>query len=185
MPKRDETPWAEYENILKDAKAATLQAPTSSAKFLSFSKTEAVSISSLGFEGCSGIVIAGTEGAIVGHYTQPATSTAKALTEVEDLYNKHNTALTKALGWVYAEVHPDNHSKLLNPAQVDAFSKLIERLLKAPPQLVYYFDVSSNPKSLNTPAWGLVLVNIAKGGLMSPTVRFVDAAWQDSILSMS
>lgn len=88
----------------KDKQGRSTTVGTSDDDWIDFSGPGPHILSSDGFEGCVGVILASNKGAILGHYTQTPGDLTKAQTNIKQRYTDNLSKIAGATPHVYAQV---------------------------------------------------------------------------------
>lgn len=108
--------------------------------FMDFTPEGEHLISSDGFEGCVGILIASNKGVILGHYTQTMDNVEEGRERITELYNDNLASLQGATPIVYAQVKTDSQEEYNEPEVVQGHIDWLKTLTGQEPNVQRYVE---------------------------------------------
>ncbi|PLB54006.1 hypothetical protein P170DRAFT_420790 [Aspergillus steynii IBT 23096] len=173
--------------VLKDKLERSPRVYQNEEKFVAFG-SESVTLGSDNFIGCMGLVIASSQGAIIGHYTNADPSISQAKTNIPDLINDHKDSLAGAEAWIYGHVRLNKPHKYQAEERIQELESIIKNELGITAQRVKYIEpedlmadeneeliVDELPDEL---MYGFVLVEHPGGHSQESVITFVSLDWQ-------
>ena len=112
---------------------------TNDAKYQSFSGSSPKSIASSGFEGCVGLLIATTKGALLGHFVPTNDGLRIAQDKFSTKYEDHKRSLRGGTVILYGQVEVDQRTWKF-PDVIQMFTNYVEDLTGQSPQYQTYLE---------------------------------------------
>jgi hypothetical protein len=176
---------ANYQQFLSDLASAT-RVDQDDEKFLGFGTTPAI-LASDGFVGCIGVIIASSQGAIIGHYTNTDSGMSRARSNLVSLIINNKKALAGAKAWIYAHVSLQDTNTYTSETNNQVLEGIVGDNLGITPTRVKYIE----PEDLLVDEQGELLddypEDIIYGGAMAKhpghqstetQVIFINLDWQ-------
>ncbi|KAF7551975.1 hypothetical protein G7Z17_g4623 [Cylindrodendrum hubeiense] len=132
-------PSTEIDEFRDKQQRATTVATMDEA-FMDFRPAGEHLLTSDGFEGCVGIMIATNQGVILGHYTQTPTGVTQAKANIKELYDANIDVLRGATPVVYAQVEASDEGTFKEPDIVNAIISDIEDLTHSTANVQRYIE---------------------------------------------
>lgn len=127
-------------NEFKDKQARSTSVSTNHEAFMDFTPAGEHLLSSDGFEGCVGILIASNKGVILGHYTQTMDNVATGKSKITALYDANKAAVQGATPIVYAQVKTASQNEYNEPEVVQGHIDYLTTLTGRTPIINKYVE---------------------------------------------
>lgn len=124
----------------KEKQSRSTSVSTNSEAFMDFRPAGEHLISSDGFEGCVGILIASNKGVILGHYTQTMDNVQTGKDKITKLYNDNLSSVQGATPIVYAQVSAASQDEYNEPDVVQGHIDWLSSLTGRTPDVQKYVE---------------------------------------------
>ncbi|OQE36842.1 hypothetical protein PENCOP_c011G07619 [Penicillium coprophilum] len=183
-----------YAPFLADLSIATRVAQEEE-RFLAFGADSAI-LASDGFTGCIGVVIASSQGAIIGHYTDTEQGMNRAKQYLASLITENKKALVGAQAWIFAHVSLKDPDTFVSEPNNQVLESIVQTNLGITPAQVKYIDpmdAMDPDDELHWELWEQDSIDLLSGGIIvkhkggNPTtdVIFVNLDWQKAAAEAS
>jgi hypothetical protein len=145
-------------------------------------------IRSLGFEGCFGIVIAGTQACIVAHVSPSPDAVAAVKDDIDNYYTSYPGTLFPAKVYIYAQVKLQSQTEVMYSELYNDLVHFLKDLTDRTPMLEKYidptdacFDQNNKPipgTSREKSAFGRLVIKSGESRFSEPTIQFITIGMQ-------
>lgn len=178
---------AKYQQFANDLETATM-VDQDAEQFLPFGAAPAI-FASHGFQGCIGVAIVSSQGAIIAHYTNAASAMNQARTQLPNLITNNIDALAGAKAWIYAHVSLSDTDTYTSETNNKVLEDIVKTNLHIVPARVKYIepedmlvdeqdellDPDQYPEDL---LYGAIMIKHQAGQSAGADVIFINLDWQ-------
>ncbi|KAJ5153840.1 uncharacterized protein N7500_009279 [Penicillium coprophilum] len=183
-----------YEPFLADLSIATT-VTQDEERFLAFG-ADSVILGSDGFTGCIGVVIASSQGAIIGHYTDTEQGMNRARQHLASLITENQQALVEAQAWIFAHVSLQDPDTFISEPNNQVLESIVQTNLGITPGRIKYIDpmdIIDPEDDLHFELWEKGELNLLAGGILvkhqggnpNNEIVFVNLDWQKAAAEAS